>query len=168
MKTTKHTLLGRLILSTIFFLVSGCSTFDSYTVVGAVEKVVIHTNNGPHYMEAKVDTGALRCSIDLALANELGLKQDMGSFSTPEDGSHCKDEEVYVKSATGEECRPIFIIPMTIAESINVTGQCSGADRRGKGLKFELLIGRFILIEKQLLVNSENGLSKEEEEAEEN
>lgn len=78
-------------------------------------------------VRAKKDTGATRCSIDLRLAEALGLEQ-VG--------------EVLVKNAMGRQLRPLFQAEIRIAsQRLNIL--MSGANR--ENLSTPMLIGKDIL-----------------------
>ena len=70
-------------------------------VLGVIEDVIIRGKNGPVTIQAKVDSGALRTSIDEKLAHELGL--EMGA------------DKLHVRSANGESVRPTAKVTYEIA-----------------------------------------------------
>ena len=162
MQQTRQSRLGTLLPSTIiilFFLLSGCIStehlFSGYKVVYAVEKVTILTERGVFPIEAVVDTGAFRSSIDARLVLKLMLEQDFGPFIKTESGSHCKPDEVFVKSALGAECRMVVRITFEITtadgSAIVIHTNASVADRGT--LRYQMTVGRRDLKE-DFLVNT--------------
>ncbi len=151
MQITKRFELSKSLLSTIiilFFFLSGCTSagylFSRHQVVYAVEEVIILTEHGVFPIEASVDTGAFRSSIDAKLALKLMLEQDLGPFIKTEAGNHCKPEEVFVESALGDECRMVVKIAFEITtangSTIVIHTNASVADRGA--LRYPMLVGR--------------------------
>ncbi len=98
------------------------------TIIGLTETVIIFGTNKSKKIIARIDTGATRSSIDLELAEQLGLKPEQ--------------KRILVKSAHGARFRPV------IEESIKIAGKkfrasFTIADR--SNLKYKVLIGRNVL-----------------------
>jgi len=106
-------------------------------VIGAVENVVIFdSRGGQHTVLAKVDTGAYHSSIDVKLAEELGV-------------SEVVLKKRIIKSALGEQERDIVPMKMIVA-GVTIETRFSLADR--KDMKYDMILGRRDL--KYFLVDS--------------
>lgn len=98
-------------------------------VVGVFESVNVRSgDNGKREIQAKVDTGAFRTSIDSALAKELGLMKDRSVLWHD-----------YYWSSLGRERRPV--IPITFWLGGRKIETVANVADRSK-LKEKLLIGR--------------------------
>lgn len=98
------------------------------TVLGLTEEITLHGPEGDRKIVARIDTGAVKSSIDLQLASEMRLGPIVASK--------------LVKSANGKKLRPIIEV------EIMLCGQRSKehftmADR--SHMKYEMLIGQNIL-----------------------
>ena len=94
-------------------------------ILGVIEPVVIHHNDREHEVEAKIDTGAYRTSIDVNVARELRLEPT--------------ERAVAVRSASGGERRP------TVQLTIRLGGReietiASLAER--EHMNYPMIIGR--------------------------
>lgn len=94
-------------------------------VINSVETVALKGEADELVIEAKIDTGAFRSSIDSDLANNLGLK-----YAT---------EKVYVKSASGEKMRNTVHLTFELAGK-KIKTIASVADR--SKLTYPLIVGR--------------------------
>jgi len=106
------------------------------TVVGFVEKVIIHTKDSDRTFNARIDSGAKSNSIDMVLAKKIGILP--GSKTT------------VVKNANGQTVRPVVNIVVTVAGR-KIKGRFTLASRAH--LKYQVLIGRDIL-KKHFIVDS--------------
>lgn len=94
-------------------------------IVGLVEKAVIVSKNGQSMdVEAKIDTGASKSSIDIKLASKLGL------------GPVIKSK--MIKSAHGNKLRPIIEAEIILAGR-KIKSEFTLADRTH--MKYGVLIG---------------------------
>jgi hypothetical protein len=103
---------------------------DDKTVIGSTELVKI---KGKSCM-ARIDTGALRSSICLSLAEELDLGPTL--------------KHVRVKSPHGKDRRPVIEESIVLAgkkikATFNVVSRCN--------MKYQVLIGRRVLMNKFLV-----------------
>ncbi|MBI2108102.1 ATP-dependent zinc protease [Candidatus Woesearchaeota archaeon] len=102
---------------------------DGKIVIGLVEKVSIKADGKKAMtIDAKIDTGATKSSMDINLANRLEL------------GPIIKSK--VIKSAHGNKLRPIIEADIRIA-GINMRSEFTLADR--SHLKYIMLIGQDIL-----------------------
>ncbi len=106
------------------------------TVVGLTEKVIVFGTNKSKKVIARIDTGATKSSIDLGLAEQLGLEAEQ--------------KRILVKSAHGSRFRPV------IKESLKIAGNrfrasFTIADRTS--MKYKVLIGQNILRLGEFLVD---------------
>ena len=94
-------------------------------IVGLVEKVGFVGNNGTNQeVEAKIDTGATRSSIDIKLASKLNLGPVIQSKM--------------VKSAHGNKLRPVIETEIVLAGK-KIKSEFTLADRTH--MKYPVLIG---------------------------
>lgn len=103
-------------------------------VLNLIEPVTLRSKGQEKLVEAKVDTGAYRTSIDEQLARELELES--------------KDEKVFVKSASGQKFREVVNISFELAGK-RINTSASITDR--SHLRYPMIIGRRDL--KGFLVN---------------
>lgn len=96
------------------------------TVLKTIEKVKIMTKKKMEVeLDAKIDTGAYRTSIDKKLAQALDLPLVPG--------------KVYVKSASGENSRDVVKVTFILGGK-KITSYASITDR--SGLKYSMIVGR--------------------------
>jgi len=98
------------------------------TVLGLTEEITLHGPEGDRTIIARIDSGAVKSSVDLQLASEMRLGPIVASK--------------VVKSANGRKLRPI------IETEINLCGKrvkehFTMADR--SHMKYQMLIGQNIL-----------------------
>ena len=103
-------------------------------VLTVVQQVTLTGNGKSIEVEAKLDTGAYRTSIDKKLAEELDLKPT-GEFVT-------------VTSASGETKRPLYKATFMLGGK-KVVSTCSVIDR--SKMNFPVIVGRLDL--KGFLIN---------------
>lgn len=94
-------------------------------ILSLIEKIQIKGENGQMEVEAKVDSGAFRTSLDRKLVEELGLKT--------------LSKKVFVKAASGQQYRHAVRIDYTIAGK-KIQTIASVAQR--SHLKYPVIIGR--------------------------
>jgi alpha-L-glutamate ligase-like protein len=101
-------------------------------ILSPIEKIALYSYDQKHKvtLDARVDTGAKRSSIDRALAEELGLLVESNIL--------WKDRYQY-RSATGLQTRPVVSVKVVLAGKKFRTS-ASVADR--KKMKNKFLIGR--------------------------
>jgi hypothetical protein len=104
------------------------SRINGKTVIGLIESIEVQNSKGMKKVKSKIDTGATKSSIDIALAQKLHL------------GPVIKSK--IVKSAHGHMIRPIVSITITLAEK-TMTEEFTLADR--KHMKYPVLIGQNVL-----------------------
>ena len=98
-------------------------------VIGYTEHIHIYGPEGKDMkVEARIDTGATKSSIDSSLAAKLKLGPIVGTKM--------------VKSANGESVRPLIHVKLLVGKK-EVEGEFSIADRNR--LKFPVLIGQDII-----------------------
>ena len=98
-------------------------------VLGFIENVEIVSELKPNKtLQARIDTGAQKSSIDQALAKEL----DLGPVI----------KEKIIKQSTGSEMRPIIKVT-TIIHGKEISGLFTIADR--SNMKYPILIGQNLL-----------------------
>ncbi len=97
-------------------------------VLGLVETIKINSNLNDKELEAKIDTGATKSSVDTKLAAELKL------------GPIVKTK--FVKSASGSTMRPVIHVKFNIAGK-QMEEEFTLADR--KAMKYAVLIGQNVL-----------------------
>ena len=98
------------------------------TVVGLTEKVIIVGSKGQKEVVARIDTGATKSSIDLALVAELELGPEI--------------KKILVRSAHGQGHRGV-VYERVIIGNRKMRMQFTVADR--KSMKYKVLIGQNIL-----------------------
>jgi hypothetical protein len=98
------------------------------TVVGFTEKVVIQGKKGKKQLVARIDTGALKSSVDTRIAGEVGL------------GPIIKSR--IVRSANGRSLRPVVRGKVSIAGR-ELRAEFTVVDRRH--MKYSALIGQDVL-----------------------
>jgi hypothetical protein len=97
-------------------------------VIKLTERIEVSNSKGSKIVKAKIDTGATKSSIDIALAQRLNL------------GPVIKSK--IVKSAHGHMIRPIVEITLTLAGK-KMKEEFTLADR--KHMKYPVLIGQNVL-----------------------
>lgn len=97
-------------------------------ILPVIYPVLLKTKDTVRQINAKLDTGAYRSSIDSALAKELGLT--------------INKESVYVKSASGRAYRPTAQLSFQLAGK-KITSQVSVVNR--SHLKYPMIVGRIDL-----------------------
>ena len=108
-------------------------------VIGLIQNVVVHGTNTKKKVQAKVDTGATRSSIDINLAAELQL------------GPIIKSKKV--KSAHGNTRRPVVVANVTVHGKLLKT-EFTLADR--EHMKYRVLVGQNTLKEGKFLIDPSN------------
>jgi alpha-L-glutamate ligase-like protein len=94
-------------------------------ILPVIYPVTLKLTNQTRILNAKLDTGAYRSSIDLALVKELDLPYS--------------EKKVYVKSASGKAYRPTVKLSFEIA-GVRVNTIASVVDRAD--LKYRMIVGR--------------------------
>ena len=112
-------------------------------VIGLVENLIFLIGNKRHSIQAKVDTGATKSSIDIKLANDLKLGPVVGNR--------------IFKSAHGIKRRPIIAADVELAGKKLYKVQFSIIDRGH--MKYPVLIGQNIL-KKGFLIDITKGMEK--------
>ena len=97
-------------------------------IIGLSEKVKIQGRDKVMDVQAKIDTGATKSSIDFELASQLKL------------GPVIKTK--LVKSASGNALRPVVKVDLTISGK-EVNAEFTLADRNH--LRYQILVGQNIL-----------------------
>jgi|SRR3989344_1316947 len=110
--------------------------YKDKTIVGLTEKVVVYGPHGKKTIMARIDTGATKSSIDVALAAELNL------------GPIVKTK--VIQSASGATVRPIIKVKLELANK-EFEKMFTLADR--KMLKYRMLIGQNILLNSGFLID---------------
>ncbi len=101
------------------------SEFKDKIIVGVIEKVVLLSSDGRNKeVEAKIDTGASKSSIDLQLASKLNLGPVITSRM--------------VKSAHGNKLRPVIEAEIILAGK-KMKSEFTLADR--SHMRYNVLIG---------------------------
>jgi len=98
------------------------------TIVGLTEKITIKSNGGKKELIARIDTGATKSSIDLALASELKLGPVIDSR--------------LIKSAHGTKLRPVVEVSISI-KNRTIKAKFTLADR--SQMRYPALVGQNIL-----------------------
>ncbi len=94
-------------------------------VLTVIQPVTVHSSLGDKTVEAKLDTGAYRTSIDKKLAKELGFAAN--------------GKTVFVQSASGQNTRPMVNVSLTLAGK-KINSIASVANRTH--MKYQMIIGR--------------------------
>lgn len=102
--------------------------FSEREVVGLTETITIRSGTESLEVEARIDSGATKSSIDISLASKLRLGPVIATKM--------------VKSANGAKLRPMVEVT-TIIAGREVTGKFTLADR--SHMKYKVLIGQNIL-----------------------
>ncbi len=95
-------------------------------VLGVVESVKVIGESKEKVVDAKLDTGAYRSSIDESLARELNIPIS-------------NDRKVFIRSASGQKYRPLVNLTLEIAGK-RVVSDASIVDR--SHLKYPIIVGR--------------------------
>ncbi len=119
-------------------------------IIGLVEPIKIISSTDSKTYLARIDTGALRSSIDKKIAQEFKLGPVI--------------REVIVKNAQGKSKRPVVKVNIEMAKQ-NFDGEFTIADR--SHMKFPILIGRDIL-NKGFLIDATKGFEGENNESSSN
>ncbi|MGM5481114.1 MAG: RimK/LysX family protein [Nanobdellota archaeon] len=107
---------------------AGDPEYDDCAVVGFVEKVSCLIEKGERIVEARIDTGATKSSIDASLVEELNIGPVVG--------------ERIIRNAHGSERRKIVRVKIRIAgKTINAKFTIANRSR----LRYPMLIGRNVL-----------------------
>lgn len=107
---------------------------DGNQILAVLEKVTIYGGTGKKIVQAKVDTGAFRTSIDAGLAKELGLP--------------LAEEKVKVRSSLGRQERPTVSLRIKLRNK-DIQTVATIANR--EHMAYQMIIGRRDL--KGFLVN---------------
>jgi len=105
-------------------------------IIGMAETVTIYSGMKRRTVQARVDTGAAKSSIDIHLAGELGIGPAI--------------KHAMVKSASGGSVRPVVRITLNISGKL-ITALFTLASRHH--LKYDVLIGRNVLKKGQFLID---------------
>jgi len=112
-------------------------------VLGLIEDIVLVNNNQEESVTARIDTGATTSSIDMHLAEKLGLK--------------VSDKEKIVKSASGIEKRHMVVAQVKIGHLL-IEDYFTLADRHH--MTYSVLIGQNILKQGEFMVDPLKGVKK--------
>lgn len=122
---------------------AGDSKYKDRAVIGFIENVTCHSkDNGSLHVRARIDSGATKSSIDIALAEKLGLGPVIG--------------EKTIRNAHGRAVRQIIEVEIEFAGK-TITETFTLADR--STMRFPVLIGRNIL-KKGFLIDPEKKAPK--------
>jgi len=102
--------------------------YDKRTIVSLVEPVTIKHDGKSDQLKARIDTGATKSSIDIALASKLKLGPVVASK--------------VIKSANGAKLRPMVEVTVELHDK-ELTETFTLADR--SHMKYKILIGQNIL-----------------------
>lgn len=105
-------------------------------ILGSVESVAITVDGRAESMPARIDTGAERSSIDLALADKLQLQLE--------------DKTKLIRSAQGRSRRPMAFVEISIANQ-RLKSKFTLSDR--SRMKYKVLIGHDILKQGNFLID---------------
>jgi len=114
-------------------------TYNGKIIIGLSENIKIISNSESKEVEAKIDTGATKSSIDAKLAKELKLGPVV--------------QTKMVRSAHGHSLRPIIDVDLEIAGQ-KIKSQFTIANR--EHMKYRILIGQNILKDNFLIDPSKN------------
>lgn len=103
---------------------------DDRTIIGMIEEIEVNGNGEVERLQARIDTGATKSSIDYQLASKLKLGPVI--------------ESRLVKSAHGSKLRPVIQATITM-RGRTITEKFTLADR--EHMKYKVLIGQNILKE---------------------
>lgn len=103
---------------------------DDRTIIGMIEEIEVNGNGESERLQARIDTGATKSSIDYQLASKMKLGPVI--------------ESRLVKSAHGSKLRPVIQATITIRGK-KITEKFTLADR--EHMKYKVLIGQNILRE---------------------
>lgn len=95
-------------------------------VLGVIEPVILRHGEKEITVEAKMDSGAYRTSIDYKLVEQLGLPVD-------------DERKVFVRSASGQKYRPVVQITFELAGK-KIVSEASVVDR--SHLSYPMIVGR--------------------------
>ncbi|MBN1275659.1 ATP-dependent zinc protease [Candidatus Woesearchaeota archaeon] len=101
---------------------------EDRVIIGMIEEVEVGSGGLSERLQARVDTGATKSSVDYQLASRLKLGPVI--------------ESKLVKSAHGNKLRPIIEAPIRIRGTV-ITAKFTLADR--EHMKYKVLIGQNIL-----------------------
>ncbi len=99
------------------------------TVIGLVENIIILKNNKRHSIKARIDSGAIKSSIDQALAKELKLGPTL--------------RRILIKSAHGSKRRQVIALDIELKEKKIYKTEFTLADR--SHMTYQALIGQNVL-----------------------
>lgn len=119
-------------------------------VLGVIEPVKVIGETQTKSVEAKLDTGAFRTSIDINLAKELGIKVS-------------SDRKVFIRSASGQKYRPLVNLTFELAGK-KITSDASIVDR--SHLNYPIIVGRKDL--KGFMIDPDRAAPDEQTETDEN
>lgn len=102
--------------------------FANRIILGLIEEVILHGPNGDKVVHARIDTGAMKSSIDLRLASELRLGPIV--------------ESKIIKSANGAKLRPVIELEIMVGGT-RIKEKFTMADRTH--MRYPVLIGQNIL-----------------------
>lgn len=102
--------------------------YDERTIVGLIEEIEVKQPEKNHKVMARIDSGAIRSSMDVSLASELTLGPVVASKM--------------IKSANGVSMRPV-VEATVIIEGNELTDTFTLADR--SHMRYKVLIGQNIL-----------------------
>lgn len=105
-------------------------------IIGLTEKIIVFGVNKSKKLTARIDTGATKSSMDIALAEQLGLEP--------------AQKRILVKSAHGARFRPVIKEVIKIAGK-KIKSSFTLADR--SNLKYKVLIGQNILKQGEFLID---------------
>ncbi len=115
---------------------SGVKHLSKRKCIGLVEKVTLKGKKKTITIDAKIDTGAVKSSIDSKLASELKLGPIVGSR--------------IIKNTHGSSVRVVIQARIVIA-GVELTAKFTVADR--KRMKYKLLIGQNVLKKAGFLID---------------
>lgn len=119
-------------------------------VLGVIEPVKVIGDEHQKTVDAKLDTGAFRTSIDINLVKELGIPMS-------------DDRKVFIRSASGQKFRPLISLTFELAGK-KITTDASVVDR--SHLNYQIIIGRKDM--KGFMIDPERAVPNESVETSEN